>query len=147
MSKEKIAGLLVLAIVIAVLCYYLIGGESTKDVIYQAKEDFENENLDRCFDYLSPKYFKDHKYTPDQLKARAKELFDLVDNIEVQIISLDIKEEGTTGWAKIGMKIFANYGNQKVIILGQPLKAFQGELFFEKEKNKWKIVRSEAFPI
>lgn len=147
MSKEKIVGFIIIIVVLSILLFYLLKGNSLKNTIYKAKEDFEKENLDNCIDYFSDSFFINHRYSKEGLRERAKDLFSIVDNIEVQIINLEIKEEGNTGWAKAGVKILATHNQQKIMLLGQPLKAFEGELYFEKENNKWKVIKAVTFPI
>lgn len=147
MSREKLVGLIIIIVVVSILLYYLLKGNPLKDTIYKAKEDFEKENLDNCMDYFADSFFINHRYSKEGLRERGKDLFSVVDNIEVQIINLEIKEEGNAGWVKARVKIFATYNQQKIILLGQPLKAFEGELYFEKENNKWKVIKAVAFPI
>jgi hypothetical protein len=147
MKKEKITGIVITIIIIIILAYYLLKGNSIKDTIYKAKEDFESENLDNCMAYLSDSFFVKHHYTREELRNRAKDLFSLVDNIEVQIINLEIKQQGDTGWAKAAVKIIATYNQQKIMLLGQPLKAFEGELYFAKENGQWKVIKAVSFPI
>lgn len=147
MKKEKIAGILLIAIVAIIISYYAFHGVTIKETIYKAKENFENERTDACMDYLSDNFFAKHKYDREQLKRRAQELFDQAESIDVQIINLDIKQEQDRGWAKASVKIFAVYNKQKIVILGHPLKPFEGELFFEKENGMWKIVKTTQFPI
>jgi len=147
MNKEKIAGIILLALIAVIVAFYVLHGVTIKETIYKAKEDFEKEQTGNCMNYLSDKFFVGHKYTREQLNNRARELFAQVEGIEVQISNLEIKEESETGWAKTSVKIFAAFNKQKIVILGHPLKPFEGELFFEKEDGKWKIVKATKFPI
>jgi hypothetical protein len=146
-NKEKIAGIVISIIIVGVLVFFFMRGVTIKETIYHAKDDFEKEHLTQCMNYFSPKFFVGHRYSREQIQNRTEELFNQVDNIDVQIVNLDIKQDRDTGWAKVSVKIFATYGGQKIVILGQPIKPFEGELFFEKENEAWKIVRASQFPI
>ena len=147
MNKEKIIGIIIVVIIAVVIIFFFLRGVTIKETIYRAKEDFQQERIPQCMDYFSPKFFIAHTYSKEQMQRRAAELFNQVDSIDVQIINLEIKQDRETGWAKVSVKIFAMYGGQKVVILGQLLKPFEGELFFEKEQGAWKIVRATQFPI
>lgn len=146
-NKQHLAGLFLILIILIVFIYYFTKGESIKDVIYKAKNDFEQEKIENCLDYFSDKFFINHKYSREELKNRAIDLFNQISDVKVQIINLEIKEEDDTGWAKAAVKIFATFEKQKIMLLGRPMEPFEGELFFVKENGKWKVIEAKKFPI
>jgi len=146
-NKQQLAGLILILIVLIVFIYYFTRGESIKDIIYKAKNDFEQEKVEACLDYFSDRFFINHKYSREELKNRAIDLFNQISDVKVQIINLETKEEDDNGWAKASVKVFATFEKQKVMLLGRPTQPFEGEIFFIKEKGKWKVIQAKEFPI
>lgn len=152
--KKKLS---IIAIVIVIAAYIII--KCLPDEQARVKQDInafakavEQENKRDVLSYIDERYIDNHAMDYEVFVNNLTNLFDTADSIRVKITGLEIDIDSTDvpniifASCSLGLKIFARYQGDRVLIFGGLVKPNPVRAFFKKTdetNNHYKIYNAE----
>ncbi len=116
--------------------------QAIRGVIEDMRVGMEELRYDSVVNAVSEDYSDNVNNTKANLKNRLQRIFGRFERLEVKTNILEVQIKGMTALAKLKMKIDGIEGERKERLFGNPIRAAELHLHFEKRSGRWRIVGS-----
>jgi hypothetical protein len=149
--KKKIVLAIIAIAIIAFIIVKVIPRETdrVKKDVMALKQAVEQENVIAAHKYIDSTYTDNHSLTYHDLTNAVSELFSQFDACQVSMsglkICIDSTDQKGTKWAScsLGLKIFARYGDDKVLVYGGIVKPSPVKAWLRKSTTHYKVISAE----
>jgi len=150
MKKKIILILIAIIIVIFVLKSLILSEEDrVKKDINSLKNSVEKEDKMGVLKYINGGYLDKNNITYEELITTMDELFEQADSIKILMSRMKIridsvnKVETIFASCSLGLKVFAKYEGEKVMVFGSIIKPRSARAYFKKSGEHYKIYSAE----
>lgn len=144
--------LIVLTVIVCVIVIKLLPPSEEEHVkidIEALKDAVEKEDTLTTFSYIDESYNDKNFTKPEELKKGIHDFFVGFDSINIGMsapkVNIDSIDAQNTIYAScvVGLKVFAHYEGQTVILYGGIVKAAPVQIYLKKSGRHYKIYRTE----
>lgn len=148
--KKKLVGLAIVVVIIVVVIKSIPNEKKrlANDIKSLAKA-VEKEDKNSVLEYLDNNYKDKNGLTRENLIKTIDDFFNEVDSINISISGMKIKIDSINSTKSIfatcslGLKVFAKYGTDKVIVFGSIIHPASVRGYFKKSSEVYKLYSAE----